>query len=291
MVFFLIYRLQVVHYTTLYSIDDDTLNIHFSYCVERWPVASRRRAYSILTFGLQFCLPLIATVALYARIYVRLRARRRLRIANRRNNVTLGCRRQADRTSTTHGGERTTRILIAIVVSFVACWLPWNVLSLIAEMDRSAVSGHNFKLIELGLKTFALIGSSCINPVFYSWLNDGFRSELIGSLANVRLRVFAPTSEATSRATVTHVKRLRLGHANGDQRLTTAADGAAETAGRLTEIPRWEVCVPSLLIDGVADDDGDAPRREAAGFSRMTRCDQLTWCALSAGSSLSSCNP
>jgi len=67
--------MQVIHYTTLHTIDDDLMNIHKSFCVEVWPSLTARRVYSLVVFAVQFCLPLLATTALYLRIYGRLRTR------------------------------------------------------------------------------------------------------------------------------------------------------------------------------------------------------------------------
>jgi len=248
-------------------------DIHLSYCVERWPTASLRRLYSVFTFSLQFCLPLIATVIMYARIYARLRTRRLRRrsteVSSRRTSIFDRRRRTSSRT--THGGERTTRILIAIVTSFVACWLPWNVLSMIAEMDRSLLAGHNFKLIDIGLKTIALTGSACINPVFYCWLNDGFRAELIGSLSNVRLRVLA-SSVLYSQAPG-HAKRGRP-EGNDERHLSTAERNAADMMCCVTDLPRIEVRSPSSPVDDIS------PQQEVE-YSHVTQSDKLSWYVIS----------
>jgi hypothetical protein len=68
----------------------------------------------------------------------------------------------------------TTRIIAAIVLLFLICWSPWNVHSLLAEVDRHVVNGPHFKLVDLTLKVFAL-GSAAVNPFLYCWLNANFR--------------------------------------------------------------------------------------------------------------------
>ena len=87
------------------------------------------------------------------------------------------------------GGRKTSRLLFAIVANFVACWLPWNIFSLIVELDRTAVRGSLVRIIDLGLKVFALAGSACVNPFFYCWFNDNFRVELSGLIASVPLGI------------------------------------------------------------------------------------------------------
>jgi len=44
---------------------------------------------------------------------------------------------------------RTSRLLALIIVNFVAFWLPWNVLSLVVEFDRTAVPVDLFRLLDL----------------------------------------------------------------------------------------------------------------------------------------------
>lgn len=70
-----------------------------------------------------------------------------------------------------------------IIVNFVAFWLPWNVLSLVVEFDRTAVPVDLFRLLDLGLKVLAMAGSACVNPILYCWSNDNIRGELVASIS------------------------------------------------------------------------------------------------------------
>ena len=104
--------------------------------------------------------------------------------------ATLSSRRRR------RNGRRTIRLVFAIVANFVAFWLPWNVFwlpwnvfSLVIELDRTIVLGSHFRIIDLGLKVFALAGSACVNPFFYCWFNENFRIELASLIASVPLGV------------------------------------------------------------------------------------------------------
>ena len=152
----------VICFTAQHHLHDPLLLIDRKYCVERWPSAWARVTYSLAMFFFQFCLPLAMTAMLYYKIYCRLRRRPPTRMTTTAQN---------DRTG------RTNKILFAIVVLFVVCWLPWNLFSLVSEIDKTTVKGAHFKLIDLFLKLFAM-SSSCINPFLYCWLNDNFRKEL-----------------------------------------------------------------------------------------------------------------
>ena len=148
----------VMCFTSLHKVHQPDLSIHRNYCVEQWPNDMARKVYSVLTFAFQFCFPLFVTALLYWKIYLRLRQRP----TNRFN---------AERK------QRTNNILIAIVILFISCWLPWNVFSLVTELDRSFVQGPHFKFMDLILKVFAM-SSACVNPYLYCWLNENFRKEL-----------------------------------------------------------------------------------------------------------------
>ncbi|PAA63969.1 hypothetical protein BOX15_Mlig030024g1 [Macrostomum lignano] len=172
------------------------------FCAEQWPDKRLRLAYSIGAFCLQFCTPLLVTGALYSRIYRRLQ----VRAANRQRRET---RRK----------RRTNRILVAIVISFAIFWSPWSVFNVVSEIEQfkrradpvevaafldcvnmtqpwdtvnenlrtlfdsytdSIVQG-SWNLLELYVRLFAL-GSACVNPYLYGWLNEQVRSGLTACL-------------------------------------------------------------------------------------------------------------
>ena len=76
----------------------------------------------------------------------------------------------------TRRSQRTNRILVAVVLTFTLCWLPWNLFSLYVEFYNKNVASY-VNLLDLLLKLGA-ISSSCINPFLYGWLNDNFKKEL-----------------------------------------------------------------------------------------------------------------
>ena len=184
--------MPVMHFTSLYVIDDPDLDLHKNLCIESWPSIMERQVYSVLTFIFQFCLPLVLTTGLYLRIYTRLRKRP---LATRQH-------RSSSSSSSSHPPHpsirtnKTNKILIAIVANFIACWLPWNLFSLVTEIDHTTVRGPHFKLVDLSLKGFAM-GSACINPLLYCWLNDNLKKDL--SAIAVKLKIYAarePTQNA-----------------------------------------------------------------------------------------------
>lgn len=168
----IVLAIPVICFAKVVHIHHPDLRINRKYCTEEWSSPMLRIIYSFSTFLFQFCLPLIITALLYYKIYCRLQSRP---LQSRATN--------AERNG------KTNKILFAIVVLFVTCWLPWNLFSLITEVDKSIVIGAHFKLVDLLLKMFAM-SSACINPFLYCWLNDNFRKEL--DLMAIKLHLLRP---------------------------------------------------------------------------------------------------
>lgn len=125
-----------------------------------------KQIYTVTVFLLQFVFPLCLTSFFYKHI---------CQVLNKRPIKKHDTRRN----------QRTNRILIAIVLTFTICWLPWNLFVLTAEFNHQVVKGPYFTIIDLVLKIFAL-SAACINPFLYGWLNDNFKREL-GKLFGHRL--------------------------------------------------------------------------------------------------------
>ena len=117
-------------------------------------------------FLLQFVLPICLTSFFYKHICFVLRNRPIKKHDTRRS-------------------QRTNRILIAVVLTFTLCWLPWNLFVLVAEFSHNAVKGTHFTLVDLLLKLWAM-SSSCVNPFLYGWLNDNFKKEM-GNMCGGRM--------------------------------------------------------------------------------------------------------
>lgn len=139
-------------------IDIPAIRIYKELCIEIWPDRKLRQVYTVTTVVVQFFIPLIVTSFLYMGISSVLRNRPIKKNERQKNH-------------------RTNKILIAIVITFSICWLPWNLFNVMVEFNQRLLSGRYFKLIDLLLKIFAM-GSACVNPFLYGWLNDSFRKEL-----------------------------------------------------------------------------------------------------------------
>ncbi|XP_052766546.1 neuropeptide F receptor-like [Mya arenaria] len=138
-------------------IDFPELKIYQTYCSEMWTSLKLRHAYTVSILVVQYFMPLIVTSFLYIRI----------------GNVLT--RRPIKKKEKRHK-HKTNKILIAIVLFYAICWTPWTMLALMLEFYPNIIPGSHIKLFDLLLKIFAM-GSACINPFMYGWLNDNFRKE------------------------------------------------------------------------------------------------------------------
>jgi len=266
----------IVHYTALHEIvaEPDIGLRRRVLCVEMWNSRGVRRAYSVFTFVILFCLPLTATAVLYSRIYARLRQRRRRALSGQSRQNSAGatnpfrrCPSSASEVITAERGgtsslgvastnvvsrtTKTNRILAAIVVNFIMCWLPWKVFGLITELDHHLVRGRHFELADLSLKGFAM-ASACVNPLLYCWLNENLRHNL-GSLS-LRLNPFHNLS-----------RRSRTLVGGGGSNVHEGAHPG--------DLPRFQIQPPSFHSNAASSGAGGAvigiPESTAAG------CDSL----------------
>ena len=111
--------------------------------------------YGLTTMVVQYFAPLVVIAILYFLILRRVSSRMQLARNSRRT--------------------KTTKMLVAVVTVFAFCWTPFNLFSLVTELDKAAVKGRYYKLIDALLRVLAM-SSSCINPFLYGWLNDNFRN-------------------------------------------------------------------------------------------------------------------
>jgi hypothetical protein len=161
------------------------------------------------------------------------------------------------------GGSRTSRLLFAIVANFIAFWLPWNIFSLVIELDRTVVPGRLFRIMDLGLKVFALAGSACVNPFFYCWFNDNFRVELAGVIASV------PLGLLRSGHRTRHRPRSRSAVADGLSPVGRRSGLFAET-GNLTPV---NIGIADLKVPAAATAVEGGARQTAADCGMATTGD------------------
>ncbi|XP_007939825.1 somatostatin receptor type 3 [Orycteropus afer afer] len=147
-----------------------------STCHMQWPepAAAWRAGFIIYTAALGFFGPLLVICLCYLLILVKVRS------AGRRVWAPSCERRRSER--------RVTRMVVAVVVLFVLCWMPFYVLNIVNVVcplpEEPAFFGLYFLVVALPY------ANSCANPILYGFLSyrfkQGFRRVLLRPSRRVR---------------------------------------------------------------------------------------------------------
>nr|5ZBQ_A Chain A, Neuropeptide Y receptor type 1,T4 Lysozyme [synthetic construct] len=134
-------------------------------CFDQFPSDSHRLSYTTLLLVLQYFGPLCFIFICYFKIYIRLK---------RRNNMMDKMRDNKYRSSET---KRINIMLLSIVVAFAVCWLPLTIFNTVFDWNHQIIATCNHNLLFLLCHLTAMI-STCVNPIFYGFLNKNFQRDL-----------------------------------------------------------------------------------------------------------------
>ncbi|XP_067298842.1 neuropeptide Y receptor type 2 [Pseudorasbora parva] len=133
-------------------------------CAEKWPGSSTDGTiYSIAMFLLQYGLPLSIISFAYTRIWIKLR-----------NHVSPG----GGRSDRHQRRQKTTKMLVAVVVVFTVSWLPFHAFQLAVDIDSSVLEMKDFKLLYTAFHIVAMC-STFANPILYGWMNRNYRKSFV----------------------------------------------------------------------------------------------------------------
>lgn len=162
--FFLSYHLTDEPFHNL-SLPTD-LYPHRVACVENWPSRMNQLLFTTSLFMLQYCVPLSFILICYLKIVICLR---------RRNGKVD---RKRERESRLSENKRINTVLISIVVTFGVCWLPLNIFNVIFDWYHEVLMSCHHDLVFVACHLVAMV-STCINPLFYGFLNKNFQKDLV----------------------------------------------------------------------------------------------------------------
>ncbi|XP_069449035.1 neuropeptide Y receptor type 1 [Ovis canadensis] len=134
-------------------------------CFDKFPSDSHRLSYTTLLLVLQYFGPLCFIFICYFKIYIRLK---------RRNSMMDKMRDNKYRSSE---AKRINVMLLSIVVGFAVCWLPLTIFNTVFDWDHQIIATCNHNLLFLLCHLTAMI-STCVNPIFYGFLNKNFQRDL-----------------------------------------------------------------------------------------------------------------
>ncbi|XP_053327571.1 C-X-C chemokine receptor type 2-like [Spea bombifrons] len=85
--------------------------------------------------------------------------------------------------------HKAMRIIFAVVLVFLVCWLPYNITVILDSLMRSGLITEKCDLrnhLDVALSVTEVFGytHSCINPILYAFIGQKFRHSLMRILAN-----------------------------------------------------------------------------------------------------------
>ncbi|KAK6178751.1 hypothetical protein SNE40_011264 [Patella caerulea] len=151
----------------------DTLSIPsmapMKFCIENWPQDYDRQAFSIFLLFVIYVIPSFTLAVCYGHVGRALCTKELVRDTSNSSTERLFSRKKA------------AKMLILLVIIFMICWLPYNILSLCIDLTQKGGS--------LSMLPFSLwLGHahSAINPVMYWSLNRRFRDRVRGLMKYIR---------------------------------------------------------------------------------------------------------
>ncbi|XP_060621319.2 neuropeptide Y receptor type 6-like [Anolis sagrei] len=142
-------------------------------CIEMWPSIEERRGYTTTMLVCQYFFPLGFIFICYLKIFVCLQ-KRYGKVDNIKENENR-----------LNESKRINAMLISIVVTFGACWLPLNVFNVMFDWNYEALISCHHNVIFILCHLVAMI-STCVNPFFYGFLNKNFQKDLVILFHNFR---------------------------------------------------------------------------------------------------------
>ena len=142
----------------VYTVQFACFDIEIAYCIEQWPRSEDRQIYSIMVMVITYALPLTVVGVCYGLI-------------GRALCSDEFHRKTSDSSATIMlGRKRVARMLIALIVLFVVCWLPYNACSLVLDLRPEFIGS-----LILPFTMWLGHAHSAVNPVLYWFLNKSFQ--------------------------------------------------------------------------------------------------------------------
>ena len=153
-----IFVLPMLIVRSVYAVTFNHFHISMAYCVEKWPSYMNKKMYGLIMLVVNYVIPIVTITTCYSMI-------------GRALCSDEFHRKTSDSSSTVMlGRKRVARMLVALIVVFLLCWLPYNITSLSLDFEPS--------YRETRVLPFAMLlahAHSAINPLLYWFLNKGFR--------------------------------------------------------------------------------------------------------------------
>ncbi|XP_007451523.1 PREDICTED: neuropeptide Y receptor type 2 [Lipotes vexillifer] len=137
-------------------------------CTEKWPGEEKSiygTVYSLSSLLILYVLPLGIISVSYTRIWSKLK-----------NHVTPG----AANDHYHQRRQKTTKMLVCVVVVFAVSWLPLHAFQLAVDIDNKVLDLKEYKLIFTVFHIIAMC-STFANPLLYGWMNSNYRKAFLSA--------------------------------------------------------------------------------------------------------------
>ncbi|XP_056399201.1 chemerin-like receptor 1 [Hyla sarda] len=129
---------------------------------------SRHKGTIIYRFIMGFLIPFTIIVTCYTVIGMRIH----------RNHMT--------------SSTKPFKVLVAVIVSFFICWVPYHIFSFLELYSIYHYDGHEYDTISVGipLATSLAFMNSCVNPFLYAFIGRDFKKKFWWSMQSILERIF-----------------------------------------------------------------------------------------------------
>ncbi|XP_030068033.1 chemokine-like receptor 1 [Microcaecilia unicolor] len=172
-----------IPYAVFRDIGPDSKNKNIINCYYNFALSStsndimetRFRIMVIIRFVLGFLIPFVVIVICYTVIAMKVL----------RNQLT--------------NSSRPFKIIIAVIVSFFLCWLPYHIFSFLNLASASAAP-HLRQVVKYGTPLASSLAflNSCVNPILYVFIGKDFKEKLRTSILAVFENAFSEEHTQTS---------------------------------------------------------------------------------------------
>ncbi|XP_071540845.1 neuropeptide Y receptor type 6-like [Panulirus ornatus] len=159
----------------------------YSRCVVHWPSRGVKNVWIFALLLTQYGIPIVVLSVVHARIKRYLGQHLMGQYDARR------AQKEIER------NRKTTILLSTIAVAFAVCWLPWNIVNLLADFEYEGFRDPTYLYTVFGACHMIAMSSACINPVLYGWLNTNLRRELLEFLPPIFAKIGLMVPESIRR--------------------------------------------------------------------------------------------
>ncbi|XP_071955197.1 G-protein coupled receptor 54-like [Antedon mediterranea] len=134
-------------------------------CYENWPNKYWRTGYSIYSTFALYIIPVVTITVCYSIM---------LRVLWSQK-VPLDVLNHTMKTKSLKQKRKITRMVLAVVMLFIVCWMPQHILNLWMRLDSNFPYGVETYTFKTTAHVLAYL-NSCVNPIVYAFLGENFRN-------------------------------------------------------------------------------------------------------------------